>query len=326
MHARPLRLVLLMLLLTAGHAAAAEYSADPSWPGPLPAGWKFRMVSHLAEDSRGRIYVAHRGEHPVIIFDRDGQFVGSLGDDVFEPSMMYDVMKTPPAPISREYWIHGVHVDPWDNVWVIDYARQVIFKFDAQEKLVLTLGTLNQSGADEKTFYQPAGIAVARSGNIYVADGYGNSRVVKFSAEGRFLKAWGRKGDQPGEFNLPHGIAVDERERVYVAERLNDRVQVFDSDGRILAQWTNLPRANSIVLLKDGGALVGAGRDIIQVDDTGKRVAKIGDYERFGAPHGMLIDSGGNLYIADPVSDSAARPPRRFLRDKGRIQTAGARR
>ncbi|MBL9213889.1 MAG: 6-bladed beta-propeller [Opitutaceae bacterium] len=310
------RLLLLLLLFcpAAALAAAPAPVRDPAWPGALPEGWKFRMVSNLATDSRGRIYVAHRGAHPVVIFDRDGRCVGSLGDDVFELTLMYDVMKDPPAPISREYWIHGLHVDPADNVWVTDYGRQVVFKFSPEGRLLLTLGTLNRSGADERTFYQPAGVAVARSGRIYVADGYGNSRVVMFSPEGRFLKAWGRKGSGPGEFNLPHALAIDDAGRVYVAERLNHRVQVFDADGNYLTQWPDLPLANAIVLRPEGGAYIGSGRELIQVDADGRRVGKIGDYETLGAPHGLLLDAAGRLYLADPVSDGAARPPRRFTR------------
>ena len=314
MHRFVLFLFAASLLPAASLDASTDFSREASWPGPLPEGWKFRMVSNLAADSRGRIYVAHRGAHPVVIFDRQGNFTGSLGDDVFEQSMMYDVMKDPPTPISREFWIHGIHVDPADNVWVTDYGRHVVFKFSPQGKLLLTLGTLNQSGEDAHTFYQPAGVAVAPTGHIYVADGYGNSRIVKFSPEGRFMKAWGRKGSKPGEFNLPHGIAVDAGGQVYVAERLNHRVQVFDADGQFLVEWKDLPYANSIVLRKRGGAYVGSGRDIIQVDEAGKPVTKIGSHAIFGSPHGLLEDTDGNLYVADPVSDAAARPPRRFLR------------
>lgn len=309
-----LLLALATLLPVAGFARSPDFSRDSSWPGPLPDGWKFRMVSNLATDSRGRIYVAHRGAHPVVIFDKQGNFAGSVGDDVFEQSMMYDVRKDPPTPISREFWIHGIHVDPEDNVWVTDIGRHVVFKFCPQGKLLLTLGTLNQSGEDAGTFYQPSGVAVATTGHIYVADGYGNSRIVKFSPEGRFMKAWGRKGSQPGEFNLPHGITVDAEGRVYVAERLNHRVQVFDADGQFLVEWADLPHADSIVLRKRGGAYVGSGWDIIHVDEAGKPVTKIGHHAVFGYPHGLLEDADGNLYVADPVSDGAARPPRRFLR------------
>lgn len=312
---RVLALLLTSLLLPVALHAAAEYSRDPAWPGPLPEGWKFRMVSNMAGDSHGRIYVAHRSEHPVLVFDRNGNFLHSLGDEVFKITMMYDVMKTPPAPISLGYWIHGIHVDYQDNVWVTDYGRQVIFKFSPQGKLLMTLGTLNKSGDDAETFYQPAGVAVAPTGHIYVADGYGNSRIVKFSPEGKFLKAWGRKGSEPGEFNLPHAVAMDAKGNVYVAERLNSRVQVFDPDGRFLTQW-KLGRCNAIVLSRDGGAFVGSGKDILKVDLTGRILETIGTYEEFGGPHGLFEDSEGNLYVADPTSDSAARPPRRFLKQK----------
>jgi DNA-binding beta-propeller fold protein YncE len=240
------------LLLAATHLhAASSFERDMTWPGALPEGWKYKMVSNISGDSKGRIYVAHRGEHPVLVFDKDGKFLRSIGDDVIEQSMMYDVMKDPPTPISRQYWIHGIHVDPSDNIWVTDYGRQVIFKFSQEGKMLMMLGTLNKSGADEQTFYQPAGVAVSKSGHIYVADGYGNSRVVKFSPEGKFIKAWGKKGSGPGEFNLPHAIAVGADDRIYVTERLNSRVQIFDADGNYLTQW-NLGRCNAIAMRPDG--------------------------------------------------------------------------
>lgn len=316
MNRTPMLVVALLLLSAVVFAEASDFSLDPAWP-KLPDGWKFRMVSNIAGDSQGRIYVAHRGAHPIVFFDKTGKFLGSLGEDVFQQSVNYNLTVNPPTPISREYWVHGLHVDRWDNVWVTDLGRQVVMKLNPQGKLLLTLGTLDKSGEDSKTFHQPTSVAVAPSGHIYVADGYGNSRVVKFSPQGEYLKAWGKKGSGPGEFDTPHGIAIDAKGNVYVAERLNNRVQVFDSEGRFLAEWPGYPRADSIVLTRDGGAYVGTGKGdtrIYNLDLKGKLLAAFGAEATFGYPHGMFVDSEGSLYVADPVGDQASKPPRRFVK------------
>jgi len=281
----------------------------------MPEGWKFRMVSNIAGDSKGRIYVAHRGEHPVVYFDKTGKFLGSLGDNVLKQSVNYNLTVNPPIPISREYWAHGLHADPWDNVWVTDLGRHVVMKFSRDGKLLMTLGTLDQAGESPKNFHQPSSVAVAPSGDIYVADGYGNSRVVKFSPEGKYLKAWGKKGSGPGEFDTPHGIAVDAKGNVYVAERLNNRIQVFDSEGRFLAQWPNYSRADSIFITRKGQAYVGTGKgDIYNLDLSGRLLQTIGTEKALGYPHGIFVDSEGSLYIADPIANSASQPPRRFVK------------
>lgn len=306
-----------LLLSLAGLQAAPGYTQDPSWPGKLPDGWKYRMVGNAAGDSKGTIYVVHRGAHPLLRFDKQGKFLGSLGDDIFQQSVNFNLTVNPPIPISREYWLHGLHVDPWDNVWVTDLGRQVVMKLSPEGKLLLTLGTLDKSGTDEKTFNQPSSVAVAPSGHIYVADGYGNSRIMKFSPEGKFLKTWGKKGSGTGEFDTPHGITVDASGKVYVAERMNNRIQVFDAEGNFLAQWPGFTGPDSIKLLRDGTFYVGTGRGnprLFHLDPTGARLEQFGEVEIFGYPHGIHVDAEGSLYLADPVADKAARPPRKFVR------------
>lgn len=286
-----------------------------SWPD-LPAGFSFRMVSNLAEDSRGRLHVVHRGEHPLMRFDAEGNFLGSLGDDVLATSVNYDLSKTPPAPIGRAHWLHGLHVDPWDNVWITDLGRHLVMKFDPQGRLQLTLGHPDLPGDEPDRFNQPTAVAVGPSGHIYVADGYGNSRIVKYSAAGRPLLTWGRKGSAPGEFHTPHGLALDEHENVYVAERLNHRVQVFDATGRPLALWPDLCRPDAI-LVRDRHVFVGTGYGDNAVyrftrDGRNREVLGAGS-DAFGYPHGLHVDARGNLYVADPIAENASAPPAKFL-------------
>jgi DNA-binding beta-propeller fold protein YncE len=192
-----------------------------------------------------------------------------------------------------------------------------VMKLSREGKLLMTLGTLDQSGESPKNFHQPSAVAVAPTGEIYVTDGYGNSRVVKFSPEGKYLKAWGKKGSEPGEFDTPHGIAIDAKGNVYVAERLTNRVQVFDSEGRFLTQWLNYPRADSIFINKESQAYVGTGKGdtrIFRLDLSGRLLGTIGTEKTFGYPHGIFVDPDGSLYIADPIANSASQPPRRFVR------------
>jgi len=277
------------------------------------------MASNLAEDSKGRIYVVHRGNRPLVQFDPSGEFLGSIADEHMKQSINYDSSKSTPTPIGTEYWLHGLHVDPSDNIWITDLGRHMVMKFDPNGRLLLTLGTDGQPGEDDSHFNQPTAVAVGPSGSVYVADGYVNSRIAKFSAEGKHLRSWGRRGTAPGEFNTPHGLALDSDENVYVAERINERVQVFDSHGRPLALWPELCRPDAVVVDRSGSVFIGTGHGenaIHCFDPTGRDLGVIGaGKDAFGYPHGILIDRAGNLYVADPVAESASASPAKFAAD-----------
>ena len=157
-----------------------SWSRAEDWP-QLPKGWKLSKVSGVAADSRGRVYVGHRDTHPILYFDVSGKFLGTLGEKEIPPSVYYDLRTDPPTAMERRPWVHGLHVDPWDNLWVTDVGRHVVMKFDPEGKLLLTLGTRDKRDESPTTFNQPTHAVVGGSGHIYVADGYGNSRVVKNS-------------------------------------------------------------------------------------------------------------------------------------------------
>ena len=290
-----------------------KFEKTEGW-AKLSPGLSFRMVSNIAADSQERIYVVHRGPKPLRRFDLDGNYLGSVADSHLIQSVNYDLDADPPRPIGKDFWLHGLHLDPWDHIWVTDIGRHLVFKFDLEGELLLTLGTPDEAGEDPEHFYQPTQVVVGPSGNVYVSDGYGNSRVVKFSAAGEFVKTWGRKGSGQGEFNLPHCIAVDSDENIYVAERLNDRVQVFDSEGSFRGQWTGLERADAICVLS-GSALVGTGgtRQIFQFELSGKPMGALGPRMFFNYPHGIYVDREGSLYVADPVFPDASLPPLKFV-------------
>ena len=193
-------------------------------PDTMPDGWKFGRVSSVATNREGtEVYAFHRGPKadPLIVFDAKGKYLRSWGKGMFGNP-------------------HGLRVDRENNVWITDNGDHQVMKFTPQGKLLLTLGIKGKAATDDKTFNRPTDIAFAANGDFYVSDGYGNSRVVKFSKDGRYLMAWGTKGTKPGEFNTPHSVAVDSKGTVYVSDRENNRIQIFDPNGKFLRQWTHL--------------------------------------------------------------------------------------
>lgn len=219
------------------------------WP-TLPSGEILGQVTGVGIDSKGAVLVFHRANRtwvepmpkepiaaPTIwAFDgKTGRFQKSWGAGMF-------IMP------------HGLTVDRDDNVWLTDVGRQQVFKFSPDGRLLLTLGERGVAGTDTAHFNLPTDVAVRPDGGFYVSDGYRNTRVLRFDARGRFLTQWGKPGNGPGEFDLPHGIALDRAGRIYVADRNNARVQVFDSTGRFVADFKGplLGRPYGVAVSPDG--------------------------------------------------------------------------
>jgi hypothetical protein len=204
---------------------------------------------------------------------------------------------------------HRIKISPYDperHVWVVDDSGQQIFEFTHDGKqLVMTLGEAGVAGSDSRHFGRPTDIAWLPDGTFFVADGYANSRIVKFDKQGKFLASWGTKGSGPGQFNLPHGIDIDGDRRVYVADAHNGRIQVFDENGTFLDQWPNVWRPDYIMVSADQHLWVATGATdmMLKYDLTGKLV------EAWGTPgsapgqfhdiHGFGVDSAGNFYAAE---------------------------
>ena len=269
----------------------------------LPAGWRLRGASGVAVDSKGRVYIAHRGEHPLFVVDRDGHLLNTIAEQHLPATNMILPTGKPARP-EPMHWLHGLWLDRQDNIWVTEIGRNVVLKFSQEGRLLLTLGTSGQSGEGPNLFHQPTGVGIGPNGDVYISDGYGNSRVARFSSTGKYKSAWGRKGPKPGEFDLPHGITVGPDGKVYVAERLNNRVQVFDPDGRFLTQWSGLPGADAIRLTPDGHAYVASADNTrtfqrLSMDGTHRELVAI--RAEMGYPHTFCFDQEGSLYAADPL-------------------------
>ena len=276
----------------------------PNWP-QLPADIELQKLSSVAIDSRGFVYVAHRWEHPLLCLNPDGTLQRLVGEEVHRKSVAYDLRGAQPLAMEKRYWLHSLHVDRWDNLWVTDVGRHLIFKFDPRGKLLMTLGVDGEHGTDDKRFYQPTQVCVAPSGEIFVTDGYGNSRVVKLSAEGKFLQSWGVRGPGLGEFFTPHCLTMDADGLLYVADRENDRVQVFDQQGRFKAVWPNLHSVDGLYAAADGFIYGSAGLDhaLIRLNRSGQLLDVWAEPGMFTYPHGICVDSAGNIYAAETKSN-----------------------
>ncbi len=262
----------------------ADYRPVTDWP-QLPAGIKLGPVSAVATDAKDRVYVFHRGPKPVLVFDRSGKFLRSWGDKY---------LKTP----------HGLRIDHQGNVWVTDIGNHQVMKFDANGKLLLAVGKKGKPGPRDDQFDRPTDIAVAKNGDFYVSDGYGNSRVMKFSPEGRLLKKWGKKGTGEGEFNLPHAICIGSQGRVYVGDRENSRVQVFDADGKFLTQWKESGSPYGLFLNGDHFFVADGIANWVKIlGPNGKPLGRFGEKGKgpgqFLMPHMLCVDGHGDIYVAE---------------------------
>src|SRR5262245_47905084 len=251
--------------------AVPSYRAVAGWP-TLPDAVKLGPVSAVATDAADNVYVFHRTKTPIFVFNKDGKFLRSWGDGLVKTA-------------------HGLRVDRDGNIWTTDIGSHLVMKFDPQGKVLLTLGKKDEAGDTPDKFNKPTDVAVSASGDFYVADGYGNSRVVKFSKEGKYLKEWGKKGTGEGEFNLPHAISLVSKGRVYVGDRENNRIQLFDADGKFIAQWKESGAPFGLFLANDERVLVadGRGNGVNVLDFQGKSLGRWGEKGmgagQFSLPH-----------------------------------------
>lgn len=263
----------------------------------LPEGWKLGPCSAVAVNRRGEILLLHRGEHPVLVFDAQGTYLRSWGDDL---------LKTP----------HGLRVDGEDHVWATDIGGHRVFRFDATGKLLLSLGN-GQPGTGDDQFNKPTDVGFGDDGHVFVTDGYGNARVQKFSATGKLVHSWGKPGTGPGEFQLPHAVVVDGRGRVLVGDRENNRIQIFDQSGGLLEVWSGFA-PYGLAFDGDGRLFVADARAhrVWQLDAKGQVRRGWGSpgkgLAEFDLPHMLGFDGTGNLFVAEVGNQRM----RKFVREQ----------
>ena len=273
--------------------------------GNLPEGWTYKEATAVAVDSKDNVYVFNRGTEPMVVFDRDGNFLRAWGGDIFTLA-------------------HGVEIGPDDSVYCVDSGDHTVRKLTPEGKLLMTLGTKGEPAPrmSGEPFSIPAHVAVdPRNGDLYVSDGYGNARVHRYTPDGKYVKSWGESGTGPGQLNIVHNIDMDEDGWVYIADRENRRIQVFDTDGNLEAYWVHLSRAATVCVDRSGNGLVYVGEYYGGISsnelgaDLGPRVtifdrqgnikARLGresygdDAGRFYAPHGLAVDSRSDIYVAE---------------------------
>jgi len=264
-----------------------------------PAYSVIGRLSGVAVSPTGQIVALNRGHHPVLEFKADGTFVRSWG----EGSKMFE-------------GAHTVRFDRQGDLWYIDAADNIIFHFDKEGRTLGTLGTnpepwtylthvIERAVPGRANLYQETDIGWSRDGAMFVADGYGNSRVAKYDKDGNFVKSWGERGGQPGNFNTPHSLVVDNNDIVYVADRGNSRIQTFDTEGNRKAVW-NLPTAPWSLCLTNGSnqvLFVGSVGRVYKMDLTGKILGAFGRQGRMPGTldsiHSLACPDEKTLYLAN---------------------------
>ncbi|OAI46135.1 hypothetical protein AYO44_11905 [Planctomycetaceae bacterium SCGC AG-212-F19] len=201
---------------------ATAYVHDPSWP-QKPAEFTWAEMPGITVDAKDNIYIFTRSTPPVQVYDANGKFIRAWGQDTIKSKAA-----------------HHIKIDHEGNVWVADIEDHVVQKYQPEGKLLLTIGTKGMAGRDQTHLNQPTDMAITPAGDVFISDGYGNARVVHFDKTGKFVKEWGELGSKPGQFSIPHAICVDSKGRLYVADRNNVRVQVFDLSGKLLDIWSNI--------------------------------------------------------------------------------------
>jgi streptogramin lyase len=283
---------------------SSPFQQVKSWaPVPDPAGSEWEM-NGIATNAKGaRVFASRRSEPPILEIDPvSGKILKSWAEGML-------------------VWPHSVYVDRDGFVWAVDATigpppqlnlnkpleaavrtgrGEQVLKFTPDGKLVFTLGTKGVAGDGPNTFNAPTGVVVSPNGDIFVSDGHGgdtNARVVKFSKDGKFIKAWGRKGSAPGEFNTPHAIAMDSQGRILVADRSNSRIQVFDQDGRFIAEWKQFGAPSGIAVMPDDTMFVTSAKKITVGNAKDGSVTGVIDDDVDA--EGITADGNGNMYASE---------------------------
>jgi len=288
------------------------YQEVKQW-GEFPPGWKTEDAPAVAVDSEDRVYVLIRNKNGLVCFDRDGRFLTSWGEDLFQRP-------------------HGLFIAPDNSVYIVDDWGHSVLKFTPEGRLMMTIETKDQPTdtgyirGQQKVqrsgppFNEPTGVALAPDGDLYVSDGYGNARVHRFTPDGALRSSWGEPGSGPGQFNPPHGVWIDENGLVYISDRMNSRVQIFNPQGEYLTEWGDAHYPNNICIdgagnfyVAEMGGVFLYGREprldklparITVRDSRGGVLSEWGEDDPSGTgiyfcPHSIAVDSRGDVYVSE---------------------------
>jgi DNA-binding beta-propeller fold protein YncE len=304
-------------------SGSLQYELVEGWE-QLPKGWQHRDVVGVSTDSQDRVYLFCRGDHPVIVYDRDGTFLESWGEGRFT------------------YVTHGIFISPADEVFLVDCEGHSVGQYTLDGQKLQAIGPegipcdsgydnddINSIRRGSPPYNQPTNVAAGPSRELYVSDGYGNSRVHRFSQNGQLISSWGEPGIGAGEFHTPHSVWVHTDGRVFVADRENDRIQIFSPTGQHLTDWLDVRRptyifidSDELVYVSELSWHVGENsfrRGPIQEEEcsrvsiydiSGNLLLRWGDLDpmragTFNAAHGLWVDHQGSIYVAE-VANSAA--------------------
>jgi DNA-binding beta-propeller fold protein YncE len=289
-------------LLVPQAAPELDYVAVPD-PLPIPAGTTMGAPAAVAFDAKGHLWVLTRGPQPLFEFDANGAFVRAFGEGLFTRT-------------------HGLRFDADGNIWVSDVGAHIVVKMNPAGQTLLTLGVKGEAGvwdeaAGSRRLNQPNDVAFGRGGEVFVVQGHtpgadGDPRVLKFDRTGRFIKSWGGKGKTPGKFEVAHGIAIDAKGLLWVTDRENQRIQIFDADGGFVREikYAGLPCALDIgsqyIYMVNGFA-----GQVLRLDLNGTVLAATGKPGKgvgeFGEAHFITVSPKGDLFVADSVNGTLQR-------------------
>lgn len=262
----------------------------------LPPGMNFGGVSGVAINSKGHIFVLHRGPSPLMEFDLDGQFIRGWGEGLFDRP-------------------HGLRIDARDNIWATDVGSHVVYKFSPEGRLLMVLGVRARPGewhefGHLRLFHEPNDMAFAANGDVFIVQGHGKAepRVLKFDSGGSFIKTWGKKGKEPGDFDIAHSIVVDAKGLLYVADRNNQRIQVFDADGSYIRESKHPGTPCGLFISPDQTLWLAHGHvgQVMKLDLDGSVLGVTGTQgkglNQFGEAHYIAVSARGEIYVADTLN------------------------
>jgi sugar lactone lactonase YvrE len=292
------KLGLFCLFASLASAQSESWRVVDSWP-QLPSGFAFKQVSGVAVDSKDNVWVFHRDNaNPLLCFEgTTGKLIKIIGKGIVENA-------------------HGLTIDAQDNLWITDVNRHQVIKLDQDGRILLTLGEKGVPAWDATHFNRPTMVAFSPNGELLIGDGYGNSRIARFTPAGKYLGEWGKKGTGPGEFDIPHSINFDKSGNIYVCDRANRRIQIFTPQGKYLREWKNeeLGRPWAMVTAADGTFYMVDGGDeahggkvqrsrILHLTPDGKKISEFGSFGKAKGqmiwPHDIALGPDGVVYIGE---------------------------